>query len=755
LVSSPFTAEFGSSINRTIGTPGNLPTDASRAILHECFAMFHASAVAVARLSIETSNDLFEMDSFITAETIFEFKSRRKDWVRKFDEALRQFFENRVAGARRRRRRPDAEESLGSLRVLSDADTRKQAALRDTTRTLFAAAKEELDALDYRISVLFGEPPSLETDNPFSPAYLLDAIGMTSRALYVEPQIWRSVMARVVMDFVPAINNIYIPLNRLLAQRGVLPEIAAVLRARSGLYPDDDGEVLPLFQRLINDVHPSLQAWRTLDVRAAAAATYRLAPLEANPYAAALARERPDEEVAATTSDRFPKLDAMMSCGKLYPVLATLDQWQRADPMTEVLQTPATGDAGSDGTPVNRIPWIHAALAPQVPDERDRVIIDAVGFLFDYFLRDNAIPPRFRLIFDGLQVVVLKAALADPALFATRWHPARRLINDLAKAAIGAEDDATYNASATKIASQIVDGIRAEFRIDNAVFERACRRLAEFTDRERELVSRTMQPHIEAATLEESVDTDRSQVRALIRNKMAGADVPIAIRSFADMVWANYLTQIRRTEGSDSASFSAAVETLDNLLWSIAVKPRTGQKSRLSKMIPLLVRNLRSGGAAVEVSDEKIQRFLDTLYELHIAAIKPQATPGTAGSGTSIATGSSSASGPPQSRNVYDLVVDVVSGTWFSFDRGGGRWVHARLGWISPTRSSYIFAGRAGSEIITRSPEELAAEMGLCKASLVAEPVPLFDRAVSAALEYLAARRTVRDGASSGGAPLH
>jgi hypothetical protein len=140
---------------------------------------------------------------------------------------------------------------------------------------------------------------------------------------------------------------------------------------------------------------------------------------------------------------------------------------------------------------------------------------------------------------------------------------------------------------------------------------------------------------------------------------------------------------------------------------------------------------------------------------LHIAAIKPESTSGTAPSAAPIANGSSSASGPPQSRNVYDLVVDVVSGTWFSFDKGNGRWVQARLGWISPTRSTYIFAGRAASEIITLSPEELAAEMSMCKASLVAEPVPLFDRAVSAALEYLAARRTVRDAASSGASQLH
>src|SRR5205814_9496029 len=129
----------------------------------------------------------------------------------------------------------------------------------DAAKRLTAAATRELEALDYRVSVLFGEPPSLAVDNPFSPPYLLDAIGMTSRSLYPNPHIWRPVMARVVDDFVPALNQLYIQLNRFLAEQGILPEIGAVLRARSHLRPAHDEQLLPLFSRLLNEVHPSLQ----------------------------------------------------------------------------------------------------------------------------------------------------------------------------------------------------------------------------------------------------------------------------------------------------------------------------------------------------------------------------------------------------------------------------------------------------------------------------------------------------------------
>src|SRR4029079_17971092 len=69
--------------------------------------------------------------------------------------------------------------------------------------------------------------------------------------------------------------------------------------------------------------------------------------------------------------------------------------------------------------------------------------------------------------------------------------------------------------------------------------------------------------------------------------------------------------------------FAAAGATLDYMLWSITLKARSGQKAKLSRMIPGLVRALRAGGAAVQVTGEPIKRFLDVLYELHIAAIRP------------------------------------------------------------------------------------------------------------------------------------
>ena len=93
-----------------------------------------------------------------------------------------------------------------------------------------------------------------DVDNPFSPFYVLDAIGVTSRSIYPDQRVWRPLMERMLSDITPGVNKIYMALNRFLANHGVLPEINAELRARSDLRPTEDTELLPAFKRLLANI---------------------------------------------------------------------------------------------------------------------------------------------------------------------------------------------------------------------------------------------------------------------------------------------------------------------------------------------------------------------------------------------------------------------------------------------------------------------------------------------------------------------
>jgi hypothetical protein len=799
------------------------------ALLRACLALIKAQLHDLVMMSIETTNDLFETNEFVKNDAAMAFRNMRGEWVKRFDKAFNDLFEKRLAGGRRKGRRIDHDASLATLRVLNAFDQEQQAALTTGAFDLFRMTRREANALDLRVAVLLREPSAREVDNPFSPAYLLDAMGLTSRELFPDPRIWRPLMVRLIADTTPGINNAYIRVNRFLADRHVLPEIKAALRARSELRPADDSELLPLFMRLFKEagatdadkllalnieVPPASEpsaapegapasfskpaAPLASPAPAAAAPTSQVSPSAApgpapvpgammmpapavgvagapaaagvttggdihilraaglqpapwlpssNPYALDVGRPVLAPTAPAAGAFGLPQLDPMMALGSLASAVALLDRWQRIDPGGEI----PVGEeipTGSESAllPLNRIPYIRAAIADQIVNSTDKITIDVIGLLFDYIFRDPSIPESLRNRFSRLQVPVLKTALVDRSFFSDRKHPARRLLDHLALAAIGAIGDGRYREAFELTSAGVIDEVCRDFKVDVAVFDAADAKLQEFVDAEQRKAAAVLDQEVAAALSVEESEADRSHVRALIRDKLAGRSLPFDVRSFSETTWAEYLTSLRVQGGTQSDDWHAAVQTLDNLLWSITAKERTAQKARLAKMVPPLIRSLRAGGASVEVGDDRMKPFLEAVYELHMAAIKPEAARPAA---AQPAADAADAEGPPtvvesdtvqKVGNVHDFVSEMVVGTWIGF-KSGDVTATARLSWVSPLRSKYIFTSRERSQAIVLTPEELAWRLGAGKATLVVEPVPLFDRAVSAALDSLAAKK--------------
>jgi hypothetical protein len=766
---------------RPVTTP-SIPAEA-RALLDGCFEQYRAKLTDIGRASIEMSGDLFDGNSFVEEKDVDEFRAKRGAWVERFAGALDELYQRRLGGVRRKGRRADFDASVSTLRVLTAFDQEKQAALVAATAFLYRLTRRELDALDLRVETLLPGSDRRDPDNPFGPPYILDAIGLSARATYPNPRIWRPFMERVVADLTPAANKVYITLNRYLADRGVLPEIKAELRARSEFRPADDKDLIPTFTQMLHDAGQSLpggievpqlgDAARATVFDFAAASPHAteaiativpsaIAPAAADGTStavpaeslaaglAALGTAAPQRGPAAAGPDElFPDLDPLMALGTSTPLFNTLGHWQRIDLPGELAKVVPSGAGAPAGAiiPLNLIPYIRAAVVDQVANPTDRITMDVIGLLFDYIFRDPSIPESMRRLFGRLQVPVLKAALLDRTFFSDRGHPARRLLDQLAEAAIGSTHDADYQARFEHEASAVVDRICRDYEIDASVFEAADGELAAFIEAEKKTLEATVRPDVAAALEAEQTESDRAEVRALLRDRLAGLVLPFEVRGFVETTWADYLTAVRRDKGAESTEWTAALRMLDDLLWSIVAKERTAQKARLTKMIPTLVLGLRKGCTAIGAPAERTKAFFDALYPLHVAAIKPrpeapaEAEPAPPTPAEAAATGI--ARGRPQldRANVHDFVSEMAVGTWLAFRQDDESQVNARLTWVSPMRTKYIFTSRSRGRAFLFSPEELAWELASGKAALVLEPVPLFDRAVSAALDTLAAQR--------------
>jgi hypothetical protein len=755
-----------------------------RGLLRQAFAIYSADMVDLARTSIETTNDLFELSDYVSRAEAQEFQDKRGEWIKKFESVLHDLFERRLAGDRRKGRRPDFDASLSSLRVLTSFDHDKQAALTAATGFLVRFTKRELEAMDLRVAELLGERATRELDNPFSPTYMLDALGVSSRGIYPVAKIWRPLMERLVADITPSANKVYIRLNRFLADRNVLPDIKAALRAKSDLWPDDDKDLLPAFSRLMSEAGPMptdivipptfsdpnsplqlrfadrLPSQRatdyarggmmqdgTVQVSAEAAAGLAVAPQVIAGLTALtkIAAQVPSGMGGAGAVDgEMPNIDPLMALGTNSQLFKLLAQWQRLDLPAAIAEAAPKSEDGADvKVPQNLVPYIRLAIADQLEHDTDRITMDVIALLFDYVFRDPSIPESLREIFGRLQVPVVKVGLLDRTFFSDRNHPARRLLDHLASASIGATGDPRYFEAFQRTATAVIDDVCYSFEIDVAAFAQADRKFSAFIESEQQSTESAAQPDVEIALANEEQEEDRSYVRAQIRDKMGGIDVPFEVRSFTETVWADYLADLRKKEGSSGAGLAKGLKTIDDLLWSITAKERTAQKARLTKMVPGLVVSLRGGCKALNVEADRVKPFFDELYRLHMEAIKPQAAKvelAAAAAALEAKAAEPAAHGLPPSMNVHDFVNDMVLGTWLAFETAEGR-VNARLHWISPMRTRYVFTSRLRSKAFVYSPEELAWEITNGRAALVMEPVPLVDRAVSAALDRIGAQR--------------
>jgi hypothetical protein len=741
-----------------------LSADEARALLRECCAQFQSGLVEVLSGSLEGTNDLFEQNSFVTDAEILDFRGKHVEWLNRFAQAYKELFEKRLSGHRRRGRRPDADRSLATLRVLNAFDQEKQATLVAAADFLRRLTRREVDALDLRVGVLLGEKLTREIDKPLAPDHVLDAMGMTSRALLPNPRVWRPLMERMLADLTPAATKLYIRLNRLLADRHVLPEIKAELRARSELRPADDADLLPLFMRLIKEAAPEQLAVDVAVPEASAQSTAAPSPVapaaaasapvaavpDANPYVAELARVPPNAPAPAVSATGLPQVDPMLALGSLAAVVTALDRWQLVDPglARASAQSADAAAAETPDVPLNRIPWIRSAVAPQVVNPTDKITVDVIALLFDYIFRDPSIPDSLRELFARLEVPILKAALLDRTFFSDKKHPARRLLDHLASAAVGATGDDLYAAGLVQVATNVIDGVCREFKVDASVFTAADEKLQAFVDGEQRNAAEAFERDVAAALDTEHKQAERSAVRALVRDRLTGIRVPFEVRGFAETVWCDYLTLVRTRDGADSQASTDAVRVLDDLLWSITAKERNSQKTRLARMVPGLIKELRAGATAVQARDERVQPFLEAVYALHMAAIKPKprSAPvvGVATLDSARAAGASPAEDapkPPPVENVHDFVGEMAVGTWVAFAREHGL-LNARLSWVSPMRSKYVFTTRSRGQALVVSPEELAWQLSEGTARLIVEPVPLFDRAVSSAIDELAAQHS-------------
>lgn len=420
----------------------------------------------------------------------------------------------------------------------------------------------------------------------------------------------------------------------------------------------------------------------------------------------------------------------------------------------------------------------------------DEDVIDVICMLFEFILDDHNLPDAMKALIGRLQIPMLKVAVLDKEFFSTKSHPARRLLNELARAGVGLDDDSTpeTNKLHAKI-EYVVNRVLDEFVDDAEIFHEI---LDDFVGY-REAIAAEQEEEARESTKEayqerEEFELARRWIAEVVAARIGDNTVSATVEAIIKGPWSNVLLHTYLNEGLEAPLWNERLRFLDLLLWS--VEPMTNQDDRrkLVRIIPSIVDTLRTGLDYIAYPEETKDLVFGALQVCHITSLRggrpgdPVANDGAAApeteagplgnqlaalnelgttavelpvtedgaldeermesivlAGAEVSTGIET---EPQLEDEFvDLAKELALGTWIEFINNDATAVRGKLIWKSEVLFEYTFVDWKYRVVAEKTLHGLAAELRRGTAAII-EDVPLMDRALDAAVRMLGVGRS-------------
>lgn len=259
----------------------------------------------------------------------------------------------------------------------------------------------------------------------------------------------------------------------------------------------------------------------------------------------------------------------------------------------------------------------------RVVGEVDEDVINLVSMLFEFILDDRTLPDSLKALIARLQIPMLKVAVLDKTFFSRGSHPARRLLNEIASAAMGwgEQDDAQRDSLYQKI-EQVVQRLLNDFTDDPAIFSELLAEFLAFTGDERRRSELLEQRTRDAEEGSARAEMARRQVEQALNERLLGRTLPEVVVRLLREAWSKVLMLTCLKHGVDSEQWHVAMATMDDLVWSVEPHEDPEARLRLLELVPGLLKALREGMASAAFDPFSTSEFFAQLEVLHVQAFQ-------------------------------------------------------------------------------------------------------------------------------------
>jgi len=668
-----------------------------------------------------------------------------------------------------------------SLTLVGEEDLEETLKFKELATKVRKYCDEELAALDQRVGVLLGDANLQAENNPFSPETICDAYQQACHALETSMKV-RTVLRKLFDDHVvDAVRAIYKDVNALLVKNSILPKIrygakksadkakAAGGKAGAAAAKDDDNKA----------AEPA---------EGGAAAEQNLFSLLQNLVGGAGGGGGPGGGVA------LPPGAVILQGAEL---LGSLTKLQKGDasglPGGLPAEAAASMSAAMSAGTTNVLRELKTSSFGAGLVQMDATTLDIVSMLFDQLFDDPKIPAGLKGLIGRLQIPLLKVAIADKSFFAKKTHPARQMLDTFGDIAVRLPTEFSADSATFVHLEVIVQHLIDNFQDDIAVFDGARDRLlgviAEH-DKQVETRSRVTAERIEQT---ENLAVAKTAAEDEVKVRVQTHKIPGPVLEFLVEHWLRLLLLAHVKAGRNGAEWKDAIEAMDQLIWSVEPMRTPDDRRKLAATVPGLVRHLIAGFNTLGTEAPARERFFGELMKYHTDALEPKkAKPKAAGGKAAdkpaepaAAEAASAKAAPAASldftapvtiKNPYgegqvqvtgldftpqpvdpkqraaakaslksslavDPPADMEMGTWVEFRPKGDGEEHrvAKLLFVSPKKTRYLFSDRRGQNVLELSRAEIVRRLRSGEAvRLDDEPKePLFDRIMTGLVDKL------------------
>ncbi|HJV51255.1 MAG TPA: DUF1631 family protein [Noviherbaspirillum sp.] len=659
------------------------------------------------------------------------------------------------------------------LSLIDDEAVNHQLEVGRLTQRMRDADEESIGRLNVIISQMHGHSDAKERENPFRPYLLARVLYEAVRETAGDEGKARLLFEQLAEALIPHLPGYYGAIRQVFESSGVHGKFIAQ-QSRAAHFqryfgaPASDPHAMP--SQIASRIVPGLQ-------RVMEALQHGTGAIEQEPHdliRAMLAAPRAGRSAPRSGGEAVPAGVDTMEAGSAASLAAQLSEYQKKVARGEPIDAHKPQER-------NQLFALREQLKTDGLAASERLTMEVVGMLFEFILDDEQVPAPLRAQIGRLQIPILKAALLDSTLMHDEAHPARRLLNRMASAAVASDPAGADGRQLGAEIERIADEILQEFDGDVSIFKTALAQFESFLSQhlrqDQELTARG----IEAVESAEKISILLANLTGELCDLLLPMNVDKRISDFIISAWPHVLARAAwedRENGIDSehpdSAFRSYRAVLPDLLWSIQDKQNPQDRSALIRLLPDQVRRLNKAMQLIQLPEDECRAVMDQLVEMHTRVLRgPQKEPAAkqaarteldlafARLNVSWERISWTLEEPPRARAdlieeaaarydvdaALNLGVNTVAasaadreflaqtyllGTRVELRAGDGAGRAAQLVWISTHRSLYLFRQDDGALAIYTNAALLEA---LRDAAVVpVEYAPVFERAVESLL---------------------